>query len=591
VTIFTDYFIRTDVEQMSKHVFGVSYRDAKSVIYPSPSYKTFVITKRNGNPRIIHEPRKALKDLQRKILSFLESIAGPPKSSVHGFVKSRSIVTNAKKHLEKRPHHILNIDLENFFPTITFFRVRGVLLKAPFNFSYSVATVLAHACTYHNSLPQGAPTSPFFSNLVCRSLDRDLASLARRHRTVYTRYADDITFSFSKKNASSLPSNIVVFGDGELQLGHELREIISKHSFKINQDKVRMSMRTHRMEITGIVVNEFPNVKRAYINEIRGALSAWGKHGYDLAQEEWERKNDIGKTLFHAERPWKRQIRRNIPPQLQNYLWGKLLYLRMVRGKDDTIYTRLAERYNKLCDVAAKKSKSFSASALPVEPIVRNNSDVDKAVFVLEWEGNYHNSKVVELVGVQGTAFCYKKKNILITCNHVLTWRGKFKDDEISETVVDCQSSDLHDLELTIHNPTTGKKWDVKVLHRDADRDLAILEIIGDATSLRYFSGADVDAKQQNSGTLIGFPNWSIGRPVNLQSAVVLSQYPLMALQRFEISVMIRQGNSGGLFVDGRYRVLGVAQQGAQQDKGNNECLCLSELDSWITSVSPTPIS
>ena len=202
-TDLRELMLRTDVGYFAQQVLGVPYDSVKAVIYPTQPYRAFAILKRNGSFRTILEPRRRLKQLQMKALEFMKARAAPPKPCVHGFVEDRSIVTNAKRHLETKPYHLLSLDLEDFFPSITFFRVRGVFRKAPFNLSHEVATVLAQLCTFQNTLPQGAPTSPMLSNLVCRSLDRDLMSLARRHRATYTRYADDITFSLNPCSSAS----------------------------------------------------------------------------------------------------------------------------------------------------------------------------------------------------------------------------------------------------------------------------------------------------------------------------------------------------------------------------------------------------
>jgi S1-C subfamily serine protease len=567
-------------------VLGLPYGKVKEIIYPHPRYRAFIIAKRNGTPRVIHEPRRELKTLQLKVLEFLEARSGSPKPCVHGFIRNRSIVTNARKHIERRAYHLLNIDLESFFPSISFYRVRGVLLKKPFEFSHSVATVIAHICTFNNALPQGAPTSPFISNLVCRSLDRDLMALSKRHRATYTRYADDMTFSFSNRSMNSLPANVLKFDGGVLELGGELQATIEKqHTFKINPSKSRLSTRRHRLEVTGLTVNEFPNVKRVFIDRIRGALNAWRKYGYAAAQAEWEARVTTGAAGAYEKRPWKRQIRTRKTPKLQNVLWGKLLYLRMVRGKDDVIYTRLAERYNLLCATEKTASTEFRASSLPIEPIVRNLTDVDSATFVIEWSGDYQPTGVAksEMIGSQGTAFAYKNKSLLITCDHVLTWTG---DINKKATTIDFACPDIHGLTITVHNPILGASWDVNVIHRDVDRDLAVLEFASDPPPHRHFSGRDSQIKRHERGVLIGFPNWTSGRSANQINTTIENRYPRSGLQRFEIAQMIRQGNSGGPFVDELYRVAGVAQQGAQQDRGNNECLCVSELDAWLSTFS-----
>jgi len=577
-----DALARSDVHSMSAAIFNARYEDIQGVLYPNPRYKIFHKKKRNGSLRVIREPRRRLKSLQLKLLAYLQARAGKPKPCAQAFINKRSIVTNARKHLERRPTFILNIDLENFFPSITFYRVRGVLQKPPFNFSHEVATVLAQMCVVGNELPQGAPTSPFLSNQVCRSLDRDLMDLAKRHQAVYTRYADDITFSFSRATSATLPANICTFDSGEVTLGNELIAIIGRHNFQINPTKTRMSTRWRRMEVTGIVVNEFPNLKRNFIDRIRGALHAWERYGYAAAQESWESRIATSDSLDYEKRPWKRQTRTGEPPALKNVLWGKLLFVRMVRGDDDAIYTRLAEKYNELVTQESIRESSFSAPGLPVEQIVRNLQDVERAVFIVEWHGDFHlpGSAQSELIMSQGTAFAYKRQNRLITCNHVLTGTAIVNGDSHE---VDIDSQHLREVSLTVRDPITWTEWKVRVVHRDVPRDLAILEFYEQLPAHRYFAGRDSPIVQHSTGHLIGFPNWSPGRHANIEPALVTARFPRSALSRIDINQLIRRGNSGGPYVDELFRVAGVAQKGATQEDGNNECLCVSELDAWIS--------
>jgi RNA-directed DNA polymerase len=584
---FHEVFLRTNVDYFAQQVFGIPYTTVKALLYPQPRYRAFVITKRNGSPRVIHEPRRPLKELQVKLLAFLNLRAGAAKPCAHGFIKGRSILSNAEHHLNNRPYHLLNIDLEEFFPSINFYRIRGVFRKAPFNLSYEVATVAAQLCTYANSLPQGAPTSPILSNLVCRSLDRDLMALARRHRATYTRYADDLTFSFSVRDASRLPPNICTFDSGLVTLGHELQAIIQdQHHFRINAAKSRMSTRLSRMEVTGITINEFPNIKRKFIDKIRGALSAWETYGYAKAQVAWADRVAAGAKKPYEQRPRRRQTRSGGTPELKNVLWGKLLYVHMVRGSADSIYTRLAERYNNLCVEERKVDPGFLASSLPLELIVRNTIDAAGATFVIEWSGDYlpTGATTSEVVCGQGTAFAYKKAEQLITCDHVLNFVGQFSGADVS---VSCQSSQIHGMKLIAKNPTTNVEFPLTIVRRDAGKDLAILAITGATPSHRHFVGPDAPINRNQQGLLVGYPNWSPGRAANQVSATVVSRFMRSALARFEISTPIRQGNSGGPFVDSLYRVAGVAQQGATQQSGNDECLCVAELENWLSALHP----
>jgi RNA-directed DNA polymerase len=161
---------------------------------PAAKYQTFHLTKKSGGTRTILAPVSALKVIQRK-LAFVLNLVYSPKPSVNGFVPARSIKSNAERHVQMK--FVFNLDLKDFFPSINFGRVRGMLRKQPYNLPDAAATVLAQICCFENQLPQSAPTSPVVSNMISARLDSQLQALAKQHRCVYTRYADDITFSTS----------------------------------------------------------------------------------------------------------------------------------------------------------------------------------------------------------------------------------------------------------------------------------------------------------------------------------------------------------------------------------------------------------
>lgn len=571
---------RVDVGVMSREVFGQDYSVVKAVIYPRPKYRAFLIKKRSGGDRLISEPRLAVKNLQLKALEFFEKQLESAKPCVHGFVKGRSILTNATAHCQRKASFVLNIDLENFFPSITFYRVRGALQKPPFGFSFEVATVLAHLCTHQGTLPQGAPTSPYLSNLICRSLDGELMALARRHRCIYTRYADDITFSFSTRTAEGLPNNICSFNGGIVIIGEELRSIIEKHSFTINSKKTRMSSSSTRQEVTGLTINEFPNVSRRFVDEVRGALNAWKVHGYVAAQKTWEQRILDGADKPLRERAWSRQTRTATPPSLQRYLWGKLLFIRMVRTQDDPLYNRLAERHNELVARERKLLSSFEAPMLPIHFAVQSIDHAAKALYVIEWSGDAQVAGKPdgesEMVGGQGTAFAYKYCDMLITCEHVFRC-------ELGDGMIDY--SDVPSAVLKVINVATGTESHATLLFKDINRDLAVLKLDTPTPNMRHFVRAPTTAIATHPACLLGFPNWSPGKRENVDQTTVATVFPKGALQRFEINSMIRKGNSGGPVTASSFGLWGVAQEGATQAKGNNQCLCVSELDAWLDHV------
>ena len=564
------------VREFSTRVLELSYDDLKKVVYPKPHYRSFVISKRNGMPRAIDEPLKELKAFQRKILSYLESLSSTPQSCVHGFVKDRSILTNAKQHCNPRTKHILNIDLENFFPSITFKRVRGALRKHPFYFSHQVASLVAHICTREGTLPQGAPTSPFISNLICRGLDRDLRSLARKNRATYTRYADDITFSFAHPHKEKLPHNVCVWELGKVNVGEALNHIVTNHGFSINPTKTRLSDRYTRMEVTGLTVNKFPNVSRRFIDQIRGALHAWETYGYEAAQKRWAEKvlTSIGNPI--KERVWQRQTRINMPPRLKNLIWGRLLYVGMIRGKDDLLYTRLAERYNFLCDME-RINGTFTAPALKILPIAQDVKTAEDAVFVVQWNGTID----ADAVGGEGTAFAYRELNFLVTCNHVLEAEYsayRFQTDYLS--------ADVTEKKLSLIRPKSKETFPARVVYRNKQFDIAILAFdMITPPPHTYFTHMAVAIEVGTPGKLIGFPSYrKWNSPDFLDEKVLNLLEPNKGQKLFSITGAgsIRPGNSGGPFVNSSFKVAGVATQGAYLGNGHDICLASSVLDDLI---------
>lgn len=230
------------------HLLGFVPSGLSFVLYKisdAKKYTSFEIPKRGGGKRVIKAPEPRLALLQRRLATLLYDCldelkkGAPPsrRSLAHGFEKKRSIITNANLH--KRRRYVLNLDLEEFFPSINFGRVRGFFLKDKyFALQPKVATVLAQIACHENELPQGSPCSPVVSNLIGHLLDSRLARFARMHKCTYSRYADDITFSTSRKDFPPELAFPVPGTTAEWQLGLELREKIEHSGFKINNKKL-----------------------------------------------------------------------------------------------------------------------------------------------------------------------------------------------------------------------------------------------------------------------------------------------------------------------------------------------------------------
>jgi RNA-directed DNA polymerase len=306
----------------------------------STRYTAFEIPKRSGGTRKITAPVTALKIIQRKLNQVLQLVyydkRRPP---VHSFISDHSILTNAKKHLGRE--WVLNLDLKDFFPSITVFRVMGLFKKKPYEIPSPAATVLAQICCFEDKLPQGAPTSPIVSNMICAKLDNELNRFAIKHKCRYTRYADDITFSTYNYDFPSALAKINPLG--QVELGDELKRIIDQNWFEVNPDKVRLRRRNLRQEVTGLTVNDFaksgrPNVRRQYVRQIRAMLHAWEKDGLDKAEREFLKRH------YKKHRaPFKKL------PSLIQILNGKIGFLGMVVGKDSPVYLRYYRQFKRLC--------------------------------------------------------------------------------------------------------------------------------------------------------------------------------------------------------------------------------------------------
>ncbi len=309
------------------HLVHLIYR-----VPPKHRYITFEIPKRAGGTRTIAAPVTALKLIQRRLNRVLQAVY-EPKPSVHGFVPGRNIVSNAQPHVKRR--YVLNLDLKDFFPSINFGRVRGMFMGSPYHLPEPVATVLAQICCHNNQLPQGAPTSPVITNMLCAQMDRWLQQLAHKNQCTYTRYADDLTFS---TNMPKFPADLAIEVATEtgiiIQIGEPLRHIIESSGFLINDEKVRLQKRGHHQEVTGLTTNEFPNVDRRYVRQIRAMLHAWRKYG---PQKILSVRSKSNHPIYYESFAKFKQILR-----------GKIEYVGLVKGKSSPIYQRFLDEFSYL---------------------------------------------------------------------------------------------------------------------------------------------------------------------------------------------------------------------------------------------------
>jgi hypothetical protein len=260
---------------------GIEYKKLRFLAYhrdvvESDHYVRYKIPKRSGGLRHIAAPKAILKEAQRTLLDKIFSII-PVSDDAHGFLKGKSVITGANIH-QKQPALVINMDLEDFFPTVTFERIRGLLISL--GYSGHISTLIAMLCTYceripidvkgktkyvattKRILPQGSPASPMITNLICRRLDLRLSKLAAKLGFSYTRYADDLSF--------------VIKEESDVNIGRFcglVSLIVKEEGFKINRKKSRFLRKNNRQEITGVVINNSElGVPRKWIRRFRAAI-------------------------------------------------------------------------------------------------------------------------------------------------------------------------------------------------------------------------------------------------------------------------------------------------------------------------------
>lgn len=321
-------------------------------------YNQFKVKKKTGGFRLITSPRNRSFMMMLSALNELLKSLYTPSDYAMGFTEGRSVVSNANIH--KGQNYVFNIDLKDFFPSVEQPRVWKRLQLAPFNFPEKIASLIAGMCSmkevrsYEDGrqetfyvLPQGAPTSPIITNMICDTLDRRLAGLAKRFGLHYSRYADDITFS---------SMHYVYQENGDFR--KELRRIITDQHFTINDDKTRLQKRGARQEVTGVIVSEKLNVTQKYVRDIRNILYMWDRYSYADAMAKFVPKYKQEKG--HVKKG---------TPNLVNVIDGKLMYLKMVKGEEDSVYQRLHNKFLRLVEKMKEQSVTTEQNVTYIETV------------------------------------------------------------------------------------------------------------------------------------------------------------------------------------------------------------------------------
>lgn len=370
-------------------------RDKKGAFYGS-----FEIGKKSeGKSRRIDAPTPQLKSIQRRIARELASIYDPP-SCVHGFLEGRSIVSGAGHHVGCPI--ILSLDLRDFFPSIVEKRVQGMFMAKPLSFPMEVASALTGLCCYRGSLPQGAPTSPVLSNMICMRMDKQLSSFAHARGVYYTRYADDITFSGKSKRAV----NRLIDVDSPDLLCAEIREIIRKNGFEVNEAKSHAARKTERQVVTGIVVNKKCNYPRDEYRSLRVVFHNWKSRGAEYAIRQYVAHEPGYKERLCADGE-------EVPSEeaFKRHLRGRLEYYSMIDSANDARSTSLERLWTMYHDLTGEKV----SYAIPARAVLRIDTYYEHAEFPGE--------KTKKEFDAVGSCFVTTDGR-LVTCAHCIASEG-----------------------------------------------------------------------------------------------------------------------------------------------------------------------
>lgn len=288
---------------------GYSRADIARIIKDVPkSYRSFRIQKRSGKFRTIDAPNEILKKIQQDITHKILYLYRPHPIA-HGFIKSRGPISNAEKHVGKKL--LISMDVKDFFPSLNEARVLSTLefilpLQDRFESTSEDAVVLSKLMCLNHSLPQGAPSSPAMSNIMCRNMDKALKVLEDKYECDASRYADDIAVS----------TNHVTRKEALIA---EMKKIITDAGFKLNVKKINIRGQWGRMMVTGINVNTTLSIKKSTCKNLRAKLH---KH---LIQDVPLTQDEFNKTRGLIE--WIRSVNRKKGMQLLD----QLLLLKVIK--------------------------------------------------------------------------------------------------------------------------------------------------------------------------------------------------------------------------------------------------------------------
>lgn len=514
-------FMKLETRQDVADLLGIREKSLRYFLYAIKQdnmYTKFAIKKKNGGYRNIYAPHNKLKSIQRKMAYILNCVY-KIKPAAHGFVLDKNIITNAQNHVKRR--YVFNIDLENFFEQIHFGRVRGMLMKPPYNIGSEAALVITQIACYNGKLPQGAPTSPILTNMICAPLDTQLTKLAKKYNLHYSRYADDLSFSSHK---DELPSEIVYVDFGGIHIGKVLDDILTKNSFKVNANKIRMFDYHKRQEVTGLVVNQFVNIKREYIKKLRAILHHCSEDGIYEASKAYIEKNCHKSKYVEMIKNDSEENREKIIEWFKSVLRGKVGYIACVRGKNNKVFLKYAKELNEI----------FEEEVFRIDEEVQLLSKIEKSVFILEAQTNDNY--------IQGSGFIVK--NIGLLTNYHVT-----------------ESNEMYTVSTYKNEKVCSVSNEMNLIKNNRDIDYACYNF-GKTSEDALDLGSSKTLTIGSEVFVVGYPDYNKDNSPEIQQTNIISERSFMGQRIYTIAGRIVHGASGGVVLNDEHKVVGVIRCG-----------------------------
>ncbi|MGF1629774.1 MAG: reverse transcriptase domain-containing protein [Kiloniellaceae bacterium] len=483
----------------------------------SSGYRKFKLPKRGGGVRLITSPDRGLYIIQRAIL---DKILTPEminnRSCVFSYTWGKTAQDMAARHV--RREFVVRVDIENFFGRITFPRVLGALKAFPLRVPHNWAVIIAQLCTCDGVLPQGAPTSPAISNLIARRMDGELIRFAREHGFRYSRYSDDLVFSGKTRR------NLLALVEQDRETfsyvaAEPLRSIVEANSFRLNNAKTRVAFRQQKQIVVGSIVNKKVNVDRRYVRQIRTLLHLSGKSPDDAlkAHHEWSGKKG--------------------PKDISKVLRGKIEHIRNTKGSADSVFTTMAETFNKTF---------VGVRPIEIGRLIERKASRYTEQHVLVCQGFHRNYGSSIAHGgndavLYKTGSCFFLEGIgLVTAFHTLSHTTKV---------------------FSANNPAFDFDISDAILC-DPIRDIALLDgspiLRGFYRPLRPETTREVVVGE--SIAVLGYPHYTRGDRLSHKTGKITQFKERFGMTLYAVDIALEEGDSGGAVVNDRGHVIGLVR-------------------------------